>query len=140
MAAVDNVLYFRMFDADGKVAVDTDEKKLAKQSRQIDELRNRLAAFGPARELSESEKEQITAAFASIVGRSPRPEYRDFRESRWESAPLKPGETITRYVPKVTSGHLALFGELEYQIDNIPYHLTTTFMEPGVTIPGVSSP
>ena len=58
-------------------------------------------------------------------------ESRDFRESRWESAPLKTGEKITRYVPKVASGHLALFGELEYKIDGIPYHLTTTFMEPG---------
>jgi len=55
---------------------------------------------------------------------------RDFRESHWESAPLKPGETITRYVPAPSSGHLAYFGELEYQIDGIPYHLTTTFQEP----------
>ena len=30
---------------------------------------------------------------------------------------------------------LALFGELEYQIDGIPYHLTTTFLEPGVDKP-----
>ena len=66
-------------------------------------------------------------------------ESRDFRESRWESAPLKAGETITRYVPKVSSGNLALFGELEYKIDGFPYHLTTTFMEPGVTIPGANT-
>ncbi len=130
VAAVDNVLHFRVFDGDGKVAVDTDERKLTKQSRQIDELRTRLVNLGPARELTESEKGQITAAVTSIAGLSPRSEHRDFRESRWESAPLKPGETITRYVPKVTSGHLALFGELEYKIDGVPYHLTTTFMEP----------
>ena len=55
---------------------------------------------------------------------------RDYRESHWESAPLKPGETITRYVPAVSGGHLVFFGELEYQIDGIPYHLTTTFQEP----------
>jgi PhoPQ-activated pathogenicity-related protein len=63
----------------------------------------------------------------------------DFRESRWESAPLKPGETITRYVPKVSSGHLALFGELEYVIDGIPFHLTTTFLDPAATPPAAGA-
>ena len=101
VAAVDNVLHFRMFDGDGKFAVDSDERKLTRQSRQIDELRTRLVNLGPVRELTEIEKDQITAAVASIVGVSPRLEHRDFRESRWESAPLKPGETITRYVPRV---------------------------------------
>jgi hypothetical protein len=28
-------------------------------------------------------------------------------------------------------GRLVLFGELEYEVDGIPYHLTTTFFEPG---------
>ena len=130
VAAVDNVLHFRMFDADGKLIVDTDEKKLTRQSRKVDELRNQLARLGPARKLTENETSQIIAAVTSILGRTPRSEYRDFRESRWESAPLKAAETITRYVPKVTSGHLAMFGELEYKIDGVPYHLTTTFMEP----------
>jgi PhoPQ-activated pathogenicity-related protein len=59
-----------------------------------------------------------------------RSQTRDFRESRWESAPLKPGETITRYVPPEKSDNLVLFGELEYLIDGIPYHLTTSFLEP----------
>jgi PhoPQ-activated pathogenicity-related protein len=57
---------------------------------------------------------------------------RDFRESQWESTPLKPGETITASVRTIRDGHLALFGEVEYQIDGIPYHLTSTFFEPGV--------
>jgi PhoPQ-activated pathogenicity-related protein len=55
----------------------------------------------------------------------------DFRESHWESAPLKPGGTISRFVPAVSRGHQAYFGELEYQIDGIPYHLTTSFQQPG---------
>ena len=54
-------------------------------------------------------------------------------------APLKPGDTITRYVPKVPSGQLALFGELEYEIDGIPYHLTTTFMEPAAPPPAAGA-
>lgn len=65
-----------------------------------------------------------------------RSDTRDFRESHWDSAPLTPGEKITRYIPKSASGNLALFGELEYKIDGIPYHLTTSFLEPGVAMPG----
>jgi PhoPQ-activated pathogenicity-related protein len=56
---------------------------------------------------------------------------RDFRESRWESRPLKSGNTIAERIPVPNSGHLALFGELEYDFDGLPYHLTTTFFEPG---------
>jgi PhoPQ-activated pathogenicity-related protein len=130
VAAIDNVLHFRMFDEDGKRVVDTDERKLTTQSRKIAELRTRLVSLGPARPLTESEKSQITTAVTAILDRSPRPEHRDFRESRWEPAPLKVGETIALSIPKVSSGHLAVFGELEYQIDGIPYHLTTTFLEP----------
>ena len=62
---------------------------------------------------------------------------RDFRESRWESEPLKPGETITATVPAVPKGRLAVFGEVEYKIDEIPYHLTTTFLEPATGPPQV---
>jgi PhoPQ-activated pathogenicity-related protein len=58
---------------------------------------------------------------------------RDFRESRWESRPLKAGSTIAERIPTPNDGRLALFGELEYEVDGIPYHLTTTFFEPGVT-------
>ena len=83
----------------------------------------------------------IHASPAPVAARiwTAKSESRDFRESQWESAPLKPGETITRYVPKVASGQLALFGELEYKIDGIPYHLTTTFFEPGLDMPGADT-
>jgi PhoPQ-activated pathogenicity-related protein len=61
-----------------------------------------------------------------------RSESRDFRESHWESATLKAGETITFHAGPARSGHLALLGEVEYQIDGIPFHLTTSFLEPGL--------
>jgi PhoPQ-activated pathogenicity-related protein len=60
---------------------------------------------------------------------------RDFRESPWESRPLKAGPTIAERIPPPAGAHLALYGELEYEVDGIPYHLTTTFFEPGVTPP-----
>jgi PhoPQ-activated pathogenicity-related protein len=58
---------------------------------------------------------------------------RDFRESRWDSKPLKIGSTIAETVQQPTDGHMALFGELEYEVEGLPYHLTTTFFEPGIT-------
>ncbi len=64
-----------------------------------------------------------------------RSESRDFREARWVSTPMTSGTTITGTVRPSHDGHLALFGELEYQIDGIPYHLTTTFFEPGIVPP-----
>ena len=59
-------------------------------------------------------------------------ESRDFRESKWESSPLAAGTTITSPIARPASGHGAAFAELEYEIDGIPYHLTTTFFEPGI--------
>jgi PhoPQ-activated pathogenicity-related protein len=58
---------------------------------------------------------------------------RDFRESAWESLPMTPGPAIAGRVRPPVDGRLALFGELEYEVDGIPYHLTTTFFEPGIT-------
>jgi PhoPQ-activated pathogenicity-related protein len=59
----------------------------------------------------------------------------DFRESHWESEPLKPNETITGRVAPVSEGRLAVFGEVEYKIDEISYHLTTTFLDPATAAP-----
>jgi PhoPQ-activated pathogenicity-related protein len=66
---------------------------------------------------------------------SARSESRDFRESHWDSTPLQPGETINGRVAPVSRGHLAVMGEVEYEVDAIPYHLTTSFFEPGLTKP-----
>ena len=54
--------------------------------------------------------------------------------------PVQPGNTITINVPNPTSGRQALFADLEYEIDGIPYHLTTTFFEPGVKPPTANKP
>ncbi len=83
---------------------------------------------------------------------------RDFREARWEPIQVaspdaaKPAEireqkpasryihdftldasTITARVAPPDDGRLALFAEVEYEVDGLPYHLTTTFFEPGIT-------
>ena len=59
-----------------------------------------------------------------------RSQNRDFRESKWSDSPLKPGETINFHGQAPSTGRLALFGEVEYQLNGIPFHLTTTFFEP----------
>jgi PhoPQ-activated pathogenicity-related protein len=57
----------------------------------------------------------------------------DFRESRWNSEPmLSTGSTVSATVPKPEKGHVALFGDLEYEIDGIAYHLSTQIRQTGI--------
>ena len=72
VAAVNNVLHFRIFDDDGKVVVDTDEKMLTEQARQIEDLRKQLESLWPPHELTWSDKDRVVTAVASIVGYIPR--------------------------------------------------------------------
>ena len=68
VAAVNNVLHFRIFDGDGKVVVDTDEKRLTEQARQIEDLRKQLESLWPPHELTWSDKDRVITAVTSIVG------------------------------------------------------------------------
>jgi len=71
VAAVDHVFHFRIFNVDGKVVVDTDEKRLTEQARQkIEELRKQLDSLWPPHELTKSEKDRVIDAATSIVGRT----------------------------------------------------------------------
>src|SRR5271166_641905 len=66
--AVKNVLHFRIFDGDGEVVVNTDEKRLTERARQIEDLRKQLESLWPPHELTASEKVRVNAAVTSIVG------------------------------------------------------------------------
>ncbi len=68
VAAVDNVLHFRIFDLDGKLVLDTEEKRLAEQARQIEDLRKQLESLWPPHELTESERGSVITTVTSIVG------------------------------------------------------------------------
>jgi len=79
VAEVNNVLYFRIIDGDGKVVVDTNEQRLmgqpmrnlrqlTGQARQIEDLRKQLESLWPPHELTWSDKDQVTKAVTSIVG------------------------------------------------------------------------
>jgi len=71
VAAVNNVLHFRIFDDDGSVVVDTDEKKLTKRAREAEELRKELESLWPPHEMTRSDKGRVLTTLASIVGRIP---------------------------------------------------------------------
>lgn len=63
------VLHFRIFDADGKVVVDKDEKSLTTQPGPIADLKGQPdSGLWPPHELTRSEKGRVIAAVTSIVG------------------------------------------------------------------------
>jgi PhoPQ-activated pathogenicity-related protein len=112
------------------------------QREQLDDLVNCLAAFS---------RHQITAApmpslrwkHESVGGKmrltidanSPPSSARlwvaqtptsDFRNAQWGAQELSvSGGKIVGEVPLPDSGHVAFFGEVDYQIDGLPYHLST---------------
>jgi len=57
---------------------------------------------------------------------------RDFRESKWTSTPLEPGAIVSALATAPESGGKAIFADLEYELDGLSYHLTTSFFEPGL--------
>ena len=90
VAVVDQVLHFRIFDDDGKVVVDTDEKRLKKRAQQIEDFRKQLESLWPPHELTKSEKAQVIAAVTSIVGHT----RGNKRALDGVSMSIWPGETI----------------------------------------------
>jgi hypothetical protein len=68
VAAVEDVLHFRILGGDGKVVVDTDEKRLTEQAVQINALREQLKRLWPPHELTRSDKDRVITAVTSIVG------------------------------------------------------------------------
>ena len=67
VAVVDHVLHFRIFEGDGKMVVDTNEKRLSYKDRQIKLLRKQLKSLWPPHEPTKSEKAPVIKAVTSIV-------------------------------------------------------------------------
>ena len=69
VAAVGQILHFRMFDGDGKKVVDTDERRLTGRARPIEDLRKQLVSWWPPHKLTGSEKGLVIGRpSTSIVG------------------------------------------------------------------------
>ena len=59
-------------------------------------------------------------------------ETRDFRKSTWEEAPMVTNGAIVKgEAAKPDSGFIAIMGDLEYEVDGIPYHLSTQIRQVG---------
>ncbi len=79
---------------------------------------------------------------------------RDYREAKWESSPFETHPVSTdppqsdpagtskdiMRIPKPAEGHEVYLVELEYEVDGLTYHLTTTFFEAGITPPTPPDP
>jgi hypothetical protein len=110
VAAVGEVLHFRIFDGAGNRVEDTDEKSLSGQARQIEGLRKELESLWPPHALTRDEKERVINSVTSIVGhtaREPLPEWA-------VDAPDGPIKVLVQFFPDVTVERIrALFKEWE---------------------------
>ncbi|MDR3633508.1 MAG: PhoPQ-activated protein PqaA family protein [Isosphaeraceae bacterium] len=79
---------------------------------------------------------QVKAAPKSAKVWVARSDTRDFRDSVWESALLVAREpTLRAEVARPSKGFVALFGDLEYEIDGLPFHLSTQIRQTGAKDP-----
>ncbi len=56
----------------------------------------------------------------------------DFRKSKWSSTPLEPKEKLTIDKATPSTGNIAFFADLEFEIDGFPYHLSTQIRQTNV--------
>jgi PhoPQ-activated pathogenicity-related protein len=56
----------------------------------------------------------------------------DFRKSKWTSRPVESKETMTIVTERPASGNIAFFADLEYEIEGLPYHLSTQIRQTNV--------
>ena len=71
VAVVNHAFHFRIFDADGKMVVDTDEKALTDHATQVADLRKQLESLWPPHELTRREKLRVIGSVRSAIGHSP---------------------------------------------------------------------
>ncbi len=56
----------------------------------------------------------------------------DFRKSKWSPVPLKAGTVMAGEVTRPEKGNVALFADLEYEMDGLSYHLSTQVRQTNV--------
>ena len=89
VAAVDQVLHFRIFDDAGKIVVDTNENRLKNRVQQITELREQLESLWPRHNnLTGNEKNGVITAVRLIIGNIYRKKI-DKRFKRWLSGDVR---------------------------------------------------
>jgi hypothetical protein len=68
VALANQVLHVRIFNTDGKMVVDTNEKQVPERARAIDDLRKQLATLDGLNNIPKSEKYRAAAAVALLIG------------------------------------------------------------------------
>ena len=66
VAALNAVLHFRIFDAESKMVVDTDETQLTEQAQLIEDLRKQLVGLWPPHKPTRSDKDRVIDRVTSI--------------------------------------------------------------------------
>ncbi len=56
----------------------------------------------------------------------------DFRKASWTSTPIAPAASMVGTVGRPEKGSVALFADLEYEVDGLPYHLSTQIRQSAV--------
>ncbi len=84
LALVAQNLYFRIFDGDGNMVVDTDATRLTEKVEPIEDFRRQLETLWPLSELTEIDRIRVNAAVASIVDFPPHDE-----DDSWPSIPVR---------------------------------------------------
>ncbi len=122
VATVDQVLHLRIFDGDGRVVVDTDEKGLTQFSRQIEDFRKQLEGVWPPHQLTKSEKARVIDAVTSMVGYTRFDYLNRYIKTRNEvperiripipRSLLRPGKNALRIEVTGTAGARALYDDL----------------------------
>jgi hypothetical protein len=68
VSTLDHALHIRMFDGEGKMVVDTDEKELKPQGQKIEKLSKVLEPLWPPHQLTDSEKSKVVNDATDVVG------------------------------------------------------------------------
>jgi multidrug resistance efflux pump len=71
LAVVDQVLHLRLFDADGKMVADTDEKALTDRASKVDDLKEELEDLWPPHQPTPSEKFTVVTTVTALLGPAP---------------------------------------------------------------------
>ncbi len=56
---------------------------------------------------------------------------KDFRESEWKTVASGAGDKVVLSTSRPDSGHIALFGDITYEVDGVPFHLSTLIRRVG---------
>ena len=115
LAQVNNAFHLRIFDAEGKRIVDTDEYQLKETRRPVGAFKKKNEHLWMSRELSDSEKVQAIDAISLVVGKTrslPILSLRKLMEGSWGSSEI-PGDKKEKVIARIMAltGPIRLHGE-----------------------------